>query len=132
LIRQIHAGKVRTWGAIHQFYIHQGEQYPLDKLQHALAALKQTGGATLRKLGLKGLTALFREAMATREWMTKEIYSSREKDYSNPFRKMVYESTEEMNAVVGRLEDNSFIRQEKEATKKFKKEIEKVLRQFGL
>lgn len=132
LIRQIHTGKVRTWGAVHKFYIQQGEQYPLDKLQHALAALKQTGGATLRKLGPKGLTALFREAMATREWMTKEIYSSREKDYSNPFRKMVYDSIEEMNAVVGRLEDNSFIRQEKEAAKKFKKETEKVLRQFGL
>jgi len=132
LIRQIHAGKVRTWGELHQFYVNQGEQYPMDKLMHALAALKQTGGATLRKMGPEGFADLLRQAMATREWMTKEIYTSREKDYSNPFRKMVYESPEEMNAVVGRLEDNSFIRQEKEATKKYRKEIGKILRQFEL
>jgi hypothetical protein len=132
LIRQIHAGKVRTWGEIHQFYVRQGEQYPMDKLLHALAALKQSGGASLRKMGPEGLANLLRQAVATREWMAKEIYTSREKDYSNPFRKMVYDSTEEMNAVVGRLEDNGFIRQEKEAAKKYRKEIGKILRQFGL
>jgi hypothetical protein len=132
LIRQIHAGKVRTWGEVHQFYVHQGEQYPMDKLLHALAALKQTGGFTLRKMGSEGFAGLLGQAVATKEWMAREIYTTREKDYSNPFRKMVYDSPEEMNAVVGRLEDNSFIRQEKEAAKKYRKEIGKILRQFGL
>jgi hypothetical protein len=132
LIQQIHSGKVRTWGEIHQFYRRQAEQYPADKLHHSLAALRQVTGATLRKSGPNGLAALLRDAIATRDWIAKEIYTTREKDYSNPFRKMVYDSTEEMNAVVGRLEDNSFIRQEKEAAKKFRKETEKVLRQFGL
>jgi hypothetical protein len=64
--------------------------------------------------------------------MTKQIYASRAKDYTNPFRKMVYDSPEEMNAVVGRLQDNGFIRQEKEVAKKYRKDIEKVLLQFGL
>ena len=41
--------------------------------------------------------------------MSKEIYKSRAKDYTNPFRKMIYETNEEMNAVVGRIEDNQFI-----------------------
>jgi hypothetical protein len=45
---------------------------------------------------------------------------------------MVYGSDAEMNAVIGPLEDNSFIRQEKEAATKYRKEIEKVLRKFGL
>jgi len=64
--------------------------------------------------------------------MTAEIYATREKDYSNPFRKMVYESTEEMDAVVGRLEDNSFIKQEKEAAGKYRREVQKVLKRFGI
>ena len=58
---------------------------------------------------------LLRQSIGTKEWMTKEIYASRAKDYTNPFRKMVYDPPEEMNAVIGRLQDNSFIRQEKEA-----------------
>jgi hypothetical protein len=132
LIQQIHNGKVRTWGEIHQFYRRQAEQYPTDKLYHALAALRQVTGATLRKSGPKGLATLLRQAIATRDWMTREIYATREKDYSNPFRKMVYESMAEMDAVVGRLEDNSFIRQEKEAAKKYQREVQKVLKRFGI
>ena len=48
-------------------------------------------------------------SITTKTWMGKGIYTSRAKDYSNPFRKMVYESNDEMNAVIGRLEDNQFI-----------------------
>ena len=132
LIKQIHTGKVRTWGEIHQFYRRQAEQYPTDKLHHALAALRQVTGATFRKSGPGGLANLLRHAIATRDWMTREIYATREKDYSNPFRKMVYESTEEMDAVIGRLEDNSFIRQEKEAARKYNREVQKVLKRFGV
>jgi hypothetical protein len=39
---------------------------------------------------------------------------------------MVYESPEEMNAVVGRLQDNSFIRQEKEALKKYRAAVQEL------
>ena len=59
--------------------------------------------------------------------MTKEIYASRAKDYTNPFRQMVYESTGERDAVIGRLQDNSFIKQEKEALKKYKLQIQGML-----
>jgi hypothetical protein len=132
LIHQIHTGKVRSWGEIHQFYRRQAEQYPADKLHHALAALRQVTGATLRKTGPKGFAALLRQAIATRDWMTREIFASREKDYSNPFRKMVYETTEEMDAVIGRLENNSFIKQENEAAKKYRRDVNKMLQRFQL
>ena len=130
LIGQIHAGKIRSWDGVHQFYIRQGDQYVMDKLVHALAALKTIHGQTLKKMGKTGFAQLLRDSIATRDWMTKEIYASREKDYTNSFRKMVYDSPEEMNVVVGRLQDNSFIKQEKEAAKKYRKEIDQLLRQF--
>ena len=132
LIGRIHSGKIRSWGEIHEFYRRQGEQYPADKLNHALAVLRRLTGSTLRKSGPNGLADLLRHAISTRNWMTAEIFNTREKDYSNPFRQMVYESAAEMNAVIGRLEDNSFIRQEREAAAKYKKEVEKVLRKFAL
>jgi hypothetical protein len=132
LISQIHAGKIRSWDDVHQFYVRQGDQYPMDKLVHALAALKTIQGSTLRKMGKTGLAEILRGSIATRDWMTREIYASREKDYTNPFRKMVYDSPDEMNVVVGRLQDNGFIKQEKEAAKKYRKEIDQIVRQFGL
>ncbi len=132
LITQIHSGKVKQWDQVHQFYIAQGENYPKDKLHHALAALKTIQGISLKRGGKKAVKDLLEKSIITRDWMTKGIYTSRAKDYTNPFRKMVYSSEEEMNTVIGSLQDNSFIRQEKEGLKKYRKEVEAVLRQFKL
>ncbi|HMI60623.1 MAG TPA: DUF4954 family protein [Puia sp.] len=129
LITQIHSGKVKSWEQIHQFYQKQGEQYEADKLQHALAALRQLTGLSLRRAKKEDFDKILQQSLATKEWMTKEIYASRAKDYTNPFRQMVYESTEERDAVVGRLQDNSFIKQEKEALKKYRRQIEQICSQ---
>jgi hypothetical protein len=56
---------------------------------------------------------------AIKEEITIKIKSSREKDYTNPFRKMVYENQAEMDAIVGDLNDNSFIIQQFEEQKQF-------------
>ncbi|MBS1660045.1 MAG: DUF4954 family protein, partial [Bacteroidetes bacterium] len=130
LIDGIHKGRVKSWDQIHQFYIRQGEQYTSDKLQHALAALKAVTGINIRRAKPAQLKQLLEQSLATKEWMTREIHTSRAKDYTNPFRQMVYESTEEMNAVVGRLQDNGFIKQEKENLKKYRKEIETAISQL--
>jgi len=132
LIAQIHNGKIKTWQSVHEWYVRQGQQYPADKLTHALAALKTATGVSLRRDGPKVLGHLLRQSVALKEQLTKEIYGSRSKDYSNPFRKMVYESPEEMNAVMGRLSDNSFIKQEKEATKKYRATVEKLVAEWKL
>jgi hypothetical protein len=132
LIAQIHNNKIKTWHQVHQWYIRQGEQYPADKLTHALAALKTVTGFSLRRNGPQALGHLLRQSVALKEQLTKEIFESRSKDYTNPFRKMVYNSTEEMNAVIGRLPDNSFIRQEKEATKKYRMEVEELIAKWKL
>jgi hypothetical protein len=55
--------------------------------------------------------------------MTKGMYDSKAKDFINPYRKMVYDTTAEMNAVIGKLEDNSFIKDQVAELKSFKKEI---------
>jgi hypothetical protein len=132
LIQQIKGGKVKDWRQVHQFYTTQGENYSRDKLQHALAALKQVHGIHLRKDGKTALKEVLLQGVATKEWMTAGIYASRAKDYTNPFRQMVYSSKEEMNVVVGSLQDNSFIRQEKLALKNYKKETEAIIQKFKL
>jgi hypothetical protein len=131
-IGQIHHGKVRNWEQVHHWYGHQAEHYVFDKLAHALAALKAVNGISLRKDGPEVLGHLLRRSVATREELTKEIYDSRAKDYSNPFRKMVYSGAEEMNAVVGRLQDNGFIKQEKEALRKYRLAVEEIVAGWGL
>ena len=62
--------------------------------------------------------------------MSKEIYTSRAKDYTNPFRKMIYETNEEMNAVVGRLEDNQFIQDQLAQVDAYKKIVKSLVKKF--
>lgn len=131
-ITQIHQGKIKNWEQVHQWYGRQGENYAMDKLVHALAALKTVSGVSLRKGGPEALGHLLRQSVATKEELTKEIFGSRAKDYSNPFRKMVYASTEEMNAVVGKLQDNGFIRQEKDALRKYRRDVEEIVTEWKL
>jgi len=131
LLMQIRNGKTKNWAAIHHFYKKQSEQYPAQKLQHALSALQTVYGINLKK-DKAALKQLLQQAVYTKEWMVKGIYDSRAKDYTNPFRKMVYENRNEMDVVTGSLEKNGFIRQEQENLVEFKKTIQRIMKQFKL
>ena len=112
------------------FYKQQGIAYTTDKLNHAYTSLLEILNITPRQFTPALLKQLLQQALATKEWMCKGIYSSRAKDYSNPFRKMVYDTNEEMNRVIGRLEDNSFIQQELGELDAMKKLVKSMLKRF--
>jgi hypothetical protein len=57
------------------------------------------------------------------ERVYKGIVQSRKKDMTNPFRKMVYDSDTEQEAVVGKLNDNAFIRQKDNERKALKRNV---------
>jgi hypothetical protein len=130
LIRQIHTGKVKSWEEVHQFYVTQGEQYAQGKLMHAMAALREACGISLKKASPAVLRALLEQSILTREWMVESIYQSRAKDYKNPFRKMVYENNEAMEKVLGKLSENTFIKQEQKALDEFKASMQQLMRKF--
>jgi hypothetical protein len=132
LVKQVHSGRIKSWEAVHAFYTEQGQRYANDKLGHALAALKDVFGIQLKKADPLMLKNLLLQSITTREWMVQEIYESRAKDYDNPFRKMVYETTGAMNNVLGKLDDNTFIKQEQTALENYKKEILQLCKKLKL
>ena len=84
------------------------------------------------KFNKKIFYQLLRDAVTTREWMVKNIYESRAKDYQNKFRKMVYDNDKEMEKVIGKLKDNAFINQQQQELKQFKKQVLDIVKAFGL
>jgi Domain of unknown function (DUF4954) len=122
----IHSGKIKSWDQVHLFYQKQGDTYQRDRLDHALHSLLEISGTTRRQLTPEMIQSFLNNAISTREWMTKGIHDSRAKDYTNPFRKMVYETNKEMNAVLGSLEENSFILQETAALESFKRKLKRI------
>ncbi|HOZ68530.1 MAG TPA: DUF4954 family protein [Chitinophagaceae bacterium] len=130
LIRSIRYGKISDWDQVHDFYKKESTTYPDKKFQQAYAGLLE-----ILKIGKAGLTRkmwlrLLEESIRTKEWMTTGIYESRAKDYRNPFRKMVYDTEAEMEKVIGKLKDNSFILQQQEELKEFRKQVTELITRF--
>jgi hypothetical protein len=131
LIRNIRSGSIKSWDEVHAFYNKQSAAYPRQKQQHAFASMLEVLKLAPARLNKKTIVQLLQQAIATKEWMTKGIYESRAKDYSNPFRKMVYETEAEMEKVIGKLDDNSFINQQNEELKQFRKRTEALIQKIG-
>jgi hypothetical protein len=130
LKQRISTGKIKSWDAVHAFYQTQAELYPQQKLTHALSTFYEVTGSS--KLDKNTLKDLLQSYLLLKTWMVDGIASSRAKDYTNPFRKMVYETEKEMEAVTGKLDENSFILQQQEELKTTKATVQKLIKQFKL
>lgn len=132
LKKNIKSNVIKGWSGVHDFYQHQSNVYAQDKLSHAYTALLEILSITPRQFTASLFTQLLQEALATKTWMTNGIYASRAKDYSNAFKKMVYDTTEEMNEVMGSLEDNSFIQQQFAQLDTIKKQVRSITKKIKL
>ena len=132
LKKNIKSGKVRNWEEVHQFYRREGSEYQQEKLLHAYTSLQEILNITGKQFTREVWSDLLKDMQSTAAWMVKGIYDSREKDYSNEFRKMMYDNQEEMDQVIGKLEDNSFIQEQMGAMDKLAKEIRSLKRKWRL
>lgn len=126
LLTAIKNGKINDWNAVHQFYTEQGDKYAQLKLAHAFSAWLQITNKTVQQFDATALDDLlsFTEEIKTK--MTNQIYESRAKDYKNPFRSMVYQNEAEMNAVIGKLDENSFIQEQYQKLDELKTNIQQI------
>jgi len=132
LRKQIEHGRIKSWDDVHKFYQKNGEVYKEQKRQHAFASLLEINHLTQKTFDKKTFRTLLEQTLTTREWMTKAIYDSRAKDYHSDFRRMVYNSQQEMEKVIGQLAENSFINQQTRELKIFKKKVEQIKKSFRL
>jgi hypothetical protein len=128
--KSVYTGRVKNWDDVHAFYEQQSSVYEQQVLEHALASLKEITGFK-GQFDSSRLTALLKEGASTMKWISKGIFESRQKDYENPFRLMVYENEAEMKKVVGKLEENSFILLKQEETRKFVLSVNRMIRMIS-
>ncbi len=148
LLDDIKAGRLKNWQEIHGRYDEMWRDYPRRKQAHALAVLLELLGgdcANFRghrgeavvdengtvplitgELTLESWNAALDEAVRIQEYIRNQVYASRKKDYDNPFRRVTFRNDEEMKAVLGTAEDNSFVKQVREETEVFKQQAASV------
>ena len=116
----IKSGVVQSWDEVHAYYRDASENYENQRLRQAIASYEEVFGDGH---WVRSLVTILEESVETLQWITNGIYESRAKDYHNGFRAMTYDSEDEMKSVVGKLEDNDFIRESREEYERFEKEV---------
>ena len=125
-------GTIKSWDDVHSFYKINSLIYPEQKLQHAFASLLEVCQLTPANFNKKIFKELIQQSLATREWMVKGIFDSRAKDYHNPFRKMVYDNRKQMETVIGKLDENSFIKKKITEMKDYRSKTKELMKKFKL
>lgn len=115
LIDDICNGTLDSWDDIHNRYNQLWTKYQTDKLLHCYQALRFIYNKC------PSLTKdIFNDALNKGERILKyvcdQVYESRKKDYENVIRNSTFRNMEERDAVNGKLDDNSFVKQMKKET----------------
>jgi hypothetical protein len=131
LKEEIREDKISSWADLHEQYQEIGKQYATDKLQHSIASLLYIHEKTIADFNADFFVECLQASIQTQTVLTEGIYKSRAKDYENPFRKMTYENEAEMDAVVGKLDDNSFIRQTQEDLLTYKQKVKALIKHLA-
>lgn len=116
-----------SWTAIHAEYDALWERYPLTKAYHAFATLLAINGVGMEDLTGACWAGFLQRAVQTQDKIARLTYESRAKDYETPLRRVTYDSPEEMEAVVGTIEDNSFIQQERDEAELFRQAVARIM-----
>lgn len=126
LRQQIKNGAISSWNALHDGYAAIATRYPEDKIRHGITSLMEIKQLAASEISAELLDNLLDELMSMKGWINEKIYESRAKDYTNPFRKMIFDNEEEMEKVEGKLSENGFIQQEQTALVMYSKKVEEL------
>jgi hypothetical protein len=122
LRREIREGRHTSWNSIHNSYSVMEAAFPMDRLRHSWSILRYLWGeAEAGKAhparDREAFKAEIRAALEIQKKVTEEVYRSRAKDFHDPFRGITYRNREEMEAVAGKAEQNSFVKLNRERLK---------------
>jgi carbonic anhydrase/acetyltransferase-like protein (isoleucine patch superfamily) len=119
-------GTLNSWDAIHQRYDQLWEQYPMEKLFHAYQSLVFLHKDEMEVISEKVWEESLEKVCQIQQFICDHVFLSRKKDYENPYRNATYRNDEEKIAVIGRLEDASFVKQIRKETDEFFALVEKI------
>lgn len=123
LCAKIKAKKINSWQAVHAFYDACQESYGDWKARYSIYLLEQLYSRKIQDFAKEIFKDIIADVTVVSNDMLSDSYYSRKKDYDDPFRQMTYGDEEEMTAVLGSLNDNSFLRDLKAQTALFNERL---------
>nr|MCR4742372.1 DUF4954 family protein [Treponema sp.] len=128
LFVSIKNGSITNWKAVHQFYNLCECSYEQYKVRYALYLLEQLYSRPIEDFS----SDLYQNIVDDVTIVANDIYDSsiksREKDYTDYYRTMMYRNEKELEAVIGSLENNEFLNNLEKDTKIFVEEISHIFK----
>ena len=124
LRKDINEGALNTWDEIHHRYDELWENYQQEKLRHSYLSLLYLLQAN--EISHEAWNATLDKAVEIQQYICNQVYESRKKDYENPYRNATFRNEEEKIAVIGSIENNSFVKQIKEETEQFIAQVKEI------
>ena len=115
----IRDGVLNTWDDIHHRYDELWKDYQREKLRHAYFSLmflyKDDTDVMTKEMWQENLD----QALRIQQYICDQVYESRKKDYDNEIRSATFRNEAEKLAVVGHIDDVSFVKQTRQQTEEF-------------
>jgi hypothetical protein len=122
LLQRIKSGQLASWNDVHRSYDILWDTFPESRQRHAfdiLCLLLQSSTPTPKQ---------WRQAVARasgiQDFILSQVRRTRQKDYDDCFRRMMYADETQMRAIVGNSEDDPFIQEIREQTRAVQKRME--------
>ena len=122
----IKTGVLNSWDEVHERYNELWKRYRMEKLRHAYFSLMFLYKDETDVLTSEMWEECLEKAVRIQQYICDQVYESRKKDYENPIRSATFRNEEEKIAVVGRIEDVSFVKQIRKETEEFITSINKI------
>jgi len=120
LIAQIKNGVLPSWEKVHARYIEIASTLEDEKALHAYFSLCKLAKLVASKddakqercerLEAEQWNTFLEEAIGISRYIKEELFATKQKDYSSFFRGITYDSKEEMEAVLNKIEENPLIK----------------------
>lgn len=126
LYDQIVSGRLNHWDEVHHQYHIVAEHYLTQKARHAFTVLCHL--LETEALSSSQWNESLDRAVQIQEHIQMQVHLSRKKDFDHPFRHITFQNTEEMNAVLGNIEEDPIVQFVREETVAFKQRVTEIKR----
>ncbi|MFP4240755.1 MAG: DUF4954 family protein [Chitinispirillaceae bacterium] len=101
---------IGTWKEVHELFDRYVGEYKNMKLHHAITSLARVEGIPAGEMTVDKLKTVLEKSMEDFKTIARLTSNSRAKDFSDPFRSMVYDSPQEMKSVIGTAENDTVVK----------------------
>lgn len=126
LFEKIKQNQICTWKEVHDFYDECQTRYIEYKARYALYILSCLYSKPISSFDCEIFKNITSDVAYVSINMLESSISSRDKDFTDFFRTVTFRNKDEMEAVLGKLNESGFLKELKASTEQFDTDLEKL------